>query len=496
MPAPIRMLRKLSDKISNSSFSSHTADTNINSMRQMNGSSGSSPRNNNHSLSSNEDLRSIEDPQKLYDVLLKKLAFCTGRMNFFKDTPEDICKRDKKRQMLLNLTEFLTELKSKPSTSGISDKRENRFSKIIVSPTDGFNLNVLRPMLLMVSSNLFLEHVAQKEGFDEEEDDPVLDISWPHKQVILEFLLRLVVCPYLSVKYSKKSGLFDQYFILKLLYLFESADPRERDYLKSILHRLYGKFFTHRRFIREQIGNVFITFLNEDIQHMGIAELLEILGSIINGFALPLKKEHKKFLRNCLLPLHKSNFYATYQHQLTYSLVQYIEKDKSIALHVLKNLFYLWPWSSSTKQQNFLNELEEVLEAMHPLDPVSLQVLKESGGLLFQTLSQIIASDHFQVAEKALFLWNNASLNTNGCLSFVYAEDALPILYRGLMKNIDESHPHWNPTVSSLSEGVLSLYKASLSPQEFQKLTSKGRDDRGQNGEDVWKEVQTITAEK
>ena len=31
----------------------------------------------------------------------------------------------------------------------------------------------------------------------------------------------------------------------------------------------------------------------ETERHNGIAELLEILGSIINGFALPLKEEHK-----------------------------------------------------------------------------------------------------------------------------------------------------------------------------------------------------------
>ena len=40
-------------------------------------------------------------------------------------------------------------------------------------------------------------------------------------------------------------------------------------------------------------------------RHNGIAELLEILGSIINGFALPLKDEHKQFLLKALLPLHK-----------------------------------------------------------------------------------------------------------------------------------------------------------------------------------------------
>ena len=37
-------------------------------------------------------------------------------------------------------------------------------------------------------------------------------------------------------------------------------------------------------------------FIYETEQFIGVGELLEILGSIINGFALPLKEEHKIFL--------------------------------------------------------------------------------------------------------------------------------------------------------------------------------------------------------
>lgn len=85
----------------------------------------------------------------------------------------------------------------------------------------------------------------------------------------------------------------DQNFVVKLLELFDSEDPRERDYLKTILHRIYGKFMVHRPFIRKAVNNVFYRFIYETERHNGVAELLEILGSIINGFALPLKDEHK-----------------------------------------------------------------------------------------------------------------------------------------------------------------------------------------------------------
>lgn len=39
--------------------------------------------------------------------------------------------------------------------------------------------------------------------------------------------------------------------------------------------------------------------------------------SIINGFALPLKVEHKQFLLKILMPLHKAKSLALYHAQVT-----------------------------------------------------------------------------------------------------------------------------------------------------------------------------------
>lgn len=77
-------------------------------------------------------------------------------------------------------------------------------------------------------------------------------------------------------------------------------------------------------------------FIYETEHHNGIAELLEILGSIINGFALPLKEEHKQFLLKVLLPLHKAKSLSVYHPQLTYCVVQFLEKDPSLAEPVIK----------------------------------------------------------------------------------------------------------------------------------------------------------------
>ena len=56
------------------------------------------------------------------------------------------------------------------------------------------------------------------------------------------------------------------------MFNFGSEDPRERDYLKTILHRIYGKFMNHRSHIRKTIGNVFYRFVYETERHNGIGE--------------------------------------------------------------------------------------------------------------------------------------------------------------------------------------------------------------------------------
>lgn len=120
----------------------------------------------------------------------------------------------------------------------------------------------------------------------------------------------------------------------QLLELFDSEDPRERDFLKTTLHRIYGKFLNLRSYIRRSINNVFFQFTYETERFNGIAELLEILGSIINGFALPLKEEHKLFLTRVLLPLHKVKSLSMYHPQLAYCIVQFLEKDSTLTKEV------------------------------------------------------------------------------------------------------------------------------------------------------------------
>ena len=217
-----------------------------------------------------------------------------------------------------------------------------------------------------------------------------MEPAWPHMQVVYEFFLCFIVSADVDAKIVKRY--IDQAFVLRLLDLFDSEDFRERAYLKSILHRIYGKFMAHRPFIRKVINNILCRFIFETERHNGIGELLEILGSVINGFALPLKEEHKLFLAHALIPLHKPKCLAIYHRQLSHCILQFIEKDLKLADNVIRGLLKYWPITSSQKEVLFLAEIEEILEITQPLE------LQQCMVPLFRQFGRCLNSPHFQVS--------------------------------------------------------------------------------------------------
>jgi serine/threonine-protein phosphatase 2A regulatory subunit B' len=138
-----------------------------------------------------------------------------------------------------------------------------------------------------------------------------------------------------------------------------------------------------------------------------------------------------------------------YHQQLSYCILQYVEKDVDTAIPILNGFFKFWPWSCSSKQVLFLAELEEILEYL------GTDQLSKISNTLYSNLARFLDSDHFQVVERTLFLWNNEHLVGSGCLSRLNAHRVLPIIFGSLYKN---SSGHWNATVEGLAQNVLKMY--------------------------------------
>ncbi|KAJ4511555.1 serine/threonine-protein phosphatase 2A 56 kDa regulatory subunit delta isoform [Exophiala dermatitidis] len=370
-------------------------------------------------------------PNRRQELFMQKIDQCNIIFDF-NDQTADMKSKEIKRLALHELLDYVANNRSVIT--------EPMYPKVV----EMFSKNLFRPVPPPVN--------PQGEAFDPEEDEPVLEVAWPHIQVVYEFFLRFIESQDFNTNIAKQY--IDHHFVLQLLELFDSEDPRERDFLKTTLHRIYGKFLNLRSYIRRSINNVFFQFTYETERFNGIAELLEILGSIINGFALPLKEEHKLFLTRVLLPLHKVKSLSMYHPQLAYCIVQFLEKDSALTEEVVLGLLRYWPKVNSTKEVMFLNEVEDIFEVM---DPQEFAKVQEP---LFNQLAKSVASPHFQVAERALYFWNNEYFCN---LVSDNVETILPIMFAPLYEN---SKGHWNRTIHGMVYNAMKLFM-EINPQLF-----------------------------
>ncbi|KAJ5223360.1 hypothetical protein N7468_007902 [Penicillium chermesinum] len=370
-------------------------------------------------------------PNRRQDLFMQKIDQCNIIFDF-NDPTADMKSKEIKRLALHELLDYVANNRSVIT--------EPMYPRVV----EMFAKNLFRPIPPPMT--------PQGEAFDPEEDEPVLEVAWPHIQVVYEFFLRFIESQDFNTNIAK--AYIDHQFVLQLLDLFDSEDPRERDFLKTTLHRIYGKFLNLRSYIRRSINNVFFQFMYETERHNGIAELLEILGSIINGFALPLKEEHKLFLTRVLLPMHKVKSLSMYHPQLAYCIVQFLEKDSTLTEDVVLGLLRYWPKTNSTKEVMYLNEVEDIFEVM---DPAEFAKVQEP---LFHQLAKSVASPHFQVAERALYFWNNEYFCN---LVSDNVETILPIMFAPLYEN---SKGHWNRTIHSMVYNAMKMFM-EINPQLF-----------------------------
>ncbi|KAI7906307.1 phosphatase 2A regulatory B subunit-domain-containing protein [Cokeromyces recurvatus] len=379
-------------------------------------------------------------PSKRQELFILKLQQCQIIFDF-NDSTSELRNKEIKRQELQEMLEYIST-----SKEAISDAIYPHFIQM-------FTVNAFRtispPPLQM--SNTF------QENYDPESDDSALETTWPHLQLVYELFLRFLESPKFNPHIAKK--FINEKFILQLLELFDSEDPRERDFLKTILHRIYGKILGLRAFIRRSINHIFFQFIYETFRFNGISELLEILGSIINGFALPLKEEHKTFLLKVLIPLHTSPSLASYGPQLTYCVVQFLEKEPQLASGVIRGLLRYWPKLNSSKEVLFLTELEEIIMTVN--EDALLEVMIP----FFTKLANCVDSCHFQVAERALYFYTYEDVIQ---VIHDYSKVIMPIIFPSLYQKTD----HWNQAIYGLVYNALELLE-KINSELFDQLVEK-----------------------
>jgi len=372
-------------------------------------------------------------PEEKRTLFLHKLALCRVVFDFLPPVTEQEAQAIEKKRLILNdLVEY-------------------------ISTQDWFSEEALIHLLHMIKCNLF-RGLPSNHGQDNSEsligeldEDAFQDPAWPHLHLIYEVLLRFLLSPNANKKIMKKhlSGLF----LNTLIEMFESEDMRERDYLKTILHRVYGRFMPLRAPIRKSICNVCYRYIYDKKSSNGIAEFLDIFSSIIHGFALPIKEEHQEFLKNVLIPLHKTSNLELFHQHLAECVIQFIYKDYRMGPIVIEGLLKFWPVMCPPKEVLFLDELQDAIGEMMNANDFEMDNLYPLIAPIFGQIARCIESPNYTVGERALTMWNSDFIRW---LCAELRDRIFPIVAPSLLRNVGY---HWSENVRSLSDDVQDVFK-------------------------------------
>ncbi len=372
---------------------------------------------------------------------MKKVQFCSQPFDF-NDEATSVNEKNERLKYFSELSDILTN-------------QHNVINLVIPN---------LEKVMEMIQKNIFRPlPVVKKKGLDGEmgmdDEEVVVDPSWPHLQPVYEFFLQLIVNDAADVK-SLKHYVTNR-FIQEFLQRFESEEPKEREYLKNILHRLYAKLVPRRKMIRKAITDCFYTLIHENFKFNGAPELLDILASIISGFAVPLRDEHVYFFKTVIIPLHKVQTCQKFHNELLRCSMLFVSKDPQLAFPLVRGLLKYWPFANFGKEAQFLQELLEVLDVC---DITKLEPYVER---LFKRIVKSIASPHLQVSDRAMCFFENdffLSILRN------YKGHTFPILVPVI---IHLAETHWHKLLQESLRALKNIMR-DLDPALFDKVAKQG----------------------
>lgn len=383
-------------------------------------------------------------PKDAKELFLKRVQMCSVTYDY-SDESKDAKAKAERLAALQELREFVSDNKN--------------VAQYVIPHLDlvmeMIQKNIFRPLPTDKKSGEKLG--ASETGVEEEET--IIDPAWPHLQGIYEFFFELIISEATDVKSIKM--FISPSFVQEFLGLFDSEEPRERDYLKNILHRLYAKLVPRRKMIRKAINDSFLTMIHETQRFNGASELLDILASIISGFAVPLREEHVIFFKNVMIPLHKVMTSHLFHEQLLRCSMLFLSKDHGLAISLVEGLLRYWPFGNSPKETMFLTELQEVLEVceLSKLDPLVNK--------LFKRLVRCISGPQLQVADRAMCFFENDYFL--GILR-TYKQITFPMVVPVI---VELAETHWHKILQE-SLNALKVILREIDPVAFDKALQTG----------------------
>lgn len=132
-------------------------------------------------------------PNRRQELFMQKIDQCNIIFDF-NDASGDMKSKEIKRLALHELLDY------------VANNRQVITEAMYPRVVDMFSKNLFRPIPPPIN--------PQGEAFDPEEDEPVLEVAWPHIQVVYEFFLRFIESQDFNTNIAK--GFIDHQFVLQV----------------------------------------------------------------------------------------------------------------------------------------------------------------------------------------------------------------------------------------------------------------------------------------
>ena len=137
-------------------------------------------------------------PNRRQELFMQKIDQCNIIFDF-NDASGDMKPKEIKRLALHELLDY------------VANNRQVITDPMYPRVVEMFSKNLFRPIPPPVN--------PQGEAFDPEEDEPVLEVAWPHIQVVYEFFLRFIESQDFNTNIAK--AYIDHGFVLQVLHINE-----------------------------------------------------------------------------------------------------------------------------------------------------------------------------------------------------------------------------------------------------------------------------------
>eukprot|EP00494_Astrolonche_serrata_P024997 UN25257 len=295
------------------------------------------------------------------------------------------------------------------------------------------NKELLELLFRLIRKNLFrplptLEDLGLANSY-QPDIVPIVE-DWDNLQWVYEIFLVIIQ----TVDGRVLKGFLDMKFLQNLVENISSIDDREREEVKTALHKIYVKIVARRMQMRKCFGFFLINIVHTRVEHSrGIAPLLEICSSFISGFSVPIRQQHVVFFKSVLLPLHTHKKLPEFHIELMRCILLYLQKEDSLLGETMKALIQYWSCQNPEKQLYFLQEADDLfVMSLEKKEDVPKSNRPHCINFLKFVAKQVCVCPHIEIARRALHLWctPGACIDSkeNFSKSFLFCEEILTTL--------------------------------------------------------------------